>query len=123
MVSTEDMNGLEDGGDRNKAKPGRLEVRIGVRVYEDCLGGVVVVIGGCSPEADAVQRAVETDLWRHDNKKLNGSELFGDIISADGGMLCRVKERDELENPESWARAVSGIQRRGRETNLRIWKD
>lgn len=58
IVLTEGVNGSENGEDGNETKLGEGGVRIGVCRDENCVGGGVVVIVGCPPEAGVVECAV-----------------------------------------------------------------
>lgn len=60
VVSTEDVNGSNNGGYEDEAKPGIEEV--GIKVYGDgaCVGVVTLVIFGCPSEAHAVEGAIDT---------------------------------------------------------------
>lgn len=56
------MNRSKDGEDENEAEPGRKVFKTGVLEDGDLVFGVVVVIGSCSSEADAVESAFDIVL-------------------------------------------------------------
>lgn len=60
IVLMEDRNEYGDGGDWDETSPGRGDVGIGMCGDENWLGGVGVVVVGCSSEADAVEDAFDT---------------------------------------------------------------
>lgn len=59
---TEDVIGVEDGGDGDEAELGRGELGIGVCRDENWVGYVLAVIFGCPFEADAAEGAADIFL-------------------------------------------------------------
>lgn len=83
IVLTEDMNGSEKGGHREKAEPEKGDVGIGVVGDGDWVSKMVKVIVGCLSEATAAESAFDIALRNDDIEQLNKGKLSEDIVCGD----------------------------------------
>lgn len=102
---TKDVNGWKDREDEDKAKSRERDGRIGVCQDGYWVGGVFLAIVGCSSEIDRAEDAIFLVVWRSDIEKLNEGRLFGDIVWADGQILCGAEIEDEFGGPKKEAGA------------------
>lgn len=102
---TDDMDGSGDVEDGDEAKLGRKNAAVGVCADENWAGELVVVTADCPYEADVVESAIDTVLWRNDVEELNKGKLFEDIVRRAGKLFCEAEKGDEFGKPHKEARA------------------
>lgn len=102
---TENLKGLENGGDRNKAGARGVSVGIGVCGDENWVGSIVTVIVGYQSFTDAVGSATDIVLQSKNIEKLNKNILAGAIVWGDEAMVCEVEQDDEFGDQKNGAEA------------------